>query len=275
MSTPSKPSDETLKTEQTSELTEACVDDASLAAYSEMIRKVARAMASNQVDPVLPYLATQYEPKHVEMFVDGNFDKRIDVLLRLMPFVNEDEDFVDLEEDAVEFCEVAAVSAYDGSSEECDAFLAWLEESRELTPEQRDTVEIQRCRYRIEQKARTERPAHVRFQELVSLAPQLFEELDENPELQLMVNPVTLWSELKSNKYLAAEAVVPVPVLHYADDREVRTGMFEPAGVTLLKQLLLLTPCTFLSWSAVTDADPEELRQFLAHLIQLRLVAIR
>jgi len=253
---------------------EDVADQAALNEYRDMIRRVARAMASNQVDPVLPYLGKKYEPKHVEMFVDGNFDKRVDVLLRLMPFVGDDEDFPDLEEDAVEFCEISAVSAYDGSSEECDAFLAWLQESRELTSEQQDTVSIQRCRYRIEQQARRQRHEHVRFQELLSLAPQLFEELDDNDQLQLIVNPVTVWGELKSKKYLAANSVPPVPVLHYADDQEVRTGMFEPAGVTLLKQLMLLTPCAFSSWAAVSQADPEEARQFLAHLIQLRLAAI-
>ncbi|MEZ5951619.1 MAG: hypothetical protein R3C12_20885 [Planctomycetaceae bacterium] len=138
-------------------------------AYREMIQQVARAMAGNNVEGAVAYLSPEFTARHVELFVDGNFEKRIDVLLRLMPLVSEDEDFEDFESLAEEFADTVPVTAYEGSSEECDAMLAWMQETLDLTPAQQDTVNCQRARYAVEFLARRKRAEHIRFQEQVSI----------------------------------------------------------------------------------------------------------
>ncbi len=242
--------------------------------YRDMIQKVARAIAGNRTEDVLPYLGKKYEAKHVEMFIDGNFDKRIDVLIRLMPFVSEDEDFPNFEELAVEFADSQPVAAYEGSSEECDAMLKWLEETQDLTPEQEDTISCQRARYEVERLARENRGAHVRFQELVTIAPTLMPQLDRGDDLTVHLNPITSWSCLKSQKFLDEGEQPPVSVLYYADEEEVRTAMFEPEGQMILERLANIQPCPFSTWRTISDdADAAQLREFVKGLVSLRLIA--
>ncbi|WP_339745804.1 hypothetical protein [uncultured Rubinisphaera sp.] len=242
--------------------------------YRDMIQKVARAIAQNRTDDVLPYLGKKYEAKHVEMFIDGNYDKRIDVLIRLMPFVSEDEDFENFEELAMQFADSKQVRSYEGSTEECDAMLEWLEETQNLTLEQQDTVACQRARYEVEHQARANRSKHIRFQELVTVAVELLDQLGENDELTIHVNPAVSWSYLKSKKYLDEDENPPVSALYYADDDEVRTAMFEPAGQNLLDRLIDLAPCHFSQWAALADEiDPTELKEFAKGLTQLHLIA--
>lgn len=244
-------------------------------AYREMIQQVARAMAGNNVEGAVAYLSPEFTARHVELFVDGNFEKRVDVLLRLMPLVSEDDDFEDFESLAEEFADTVPVAAYEGSSEECDAMLAWMQETLELTPSQRDTVNCQRARYAVEFLARRKRAEHVRFQEQVSVASSLARDLPRRESLRLVVNPIHVWTDFVSRKYLETTAPVPRDVLTWADDREVRTSTFEPAGRAYFESLLACQPCSFAEWTAMNlDADPDELLEFIGTLVSLRLVAL-
>jgi len=242
--------------------------------YRDMIEKVARAIAENRTDDVVPYLNPKFQAKHVEMFVDGNYDKRIDVLIRLMPFVSEDEDFENFEDLAIEFADSKPVKAYEGSSEECDAMLEWLEQTQNLTPEQEDTIACQRARYQVEYLARDHRGEHIRFQELVTVADELLPQLGEGDALTIHVNPVRCWSYLRSSKYLEEGEQPPVSALYYADDDEVRTAMFEPAGQNLIERLCDIAPCKFDRWAVIADdVERDELVEFAKGLTALRLIA--
>ena len=242
--------------------------------YRDMIQKVTRAIAEARIEDVLPYLGKQYEEKHVALFVDSNFDKRIDVLFRLMPFVSEDEDFPNFEDLAAEFADSAPIRAYEGSTEECDAMLAWLEETQNLTPRQQDTIVTQRARYGVEHLARDHRGLHVRFQELVTLAPKLVTQLSSNDQLTVHVNPIHCWAELNSDKYLDEGESPPVPAMYYADDDEVRTAMFEPFGKEKIEQLNAMAPCPFAQWAMVADdMDRDDLLAFAKGLADLHVIA--
>jgi hypothetical protein len=62
--------------------------------------------------------------------------------------------------------------AYDRTVDEAERFLDWVEQARELTPEQHDHIAGQRARYAVDAAARQNRAGHLQFQELRATTPQ-------------------------------------------------------------------------------------------------------
>ncbi|NUQ64267.1 MAG: hypothetical protein HUU20_17495 [Pirellulales bacterium] len=242
--------------------------------YRLLIEGMARALAWGRTDDVVPHLARTFGAKHVELFVEGNLSKRLDLLTDMLSFVAEDEDFAEFEAWVHRFIEEVPVNAYENGAGECDAFLAWIEQTQRLSARQRDTIDCQRARYRVGRLADQRRAEHVRFRELCSLNGQFTAVLEDDLNLEIRLNPSRCWSELLSTKYLDEGDAPPVEVLHYAVGFDVRTVVLEENARRLIDELAGLQPCTLQQWIAISrTADRHSILALARDLAGLHLVA--
>lgn len=241
-----------------------------LDAYREQITRLARALTAAEQAP-----AAQDDPalrQQMWLFADENFAKRREKLQAQLALV--EEAFDGLDGLLRRYVGEVRSAAYDTVASDADRFLRWLERAAELTPEQRDHVACQRARHAVEAAARQDRWAYVRFQELWSVADRLAEELGNNPDLVIHLNPSRAWSRFTTRALLDEESAVPAEVLFFAAGGEVRTALLEPAGQTLVRELASLAPCTLGEWAGLsTRADRDELAAFCRDLSSMGLVA--
>jgi hypothetical protein len=246
--------------------------------YATQLRRLARSLAACRNDEVLDVLASGYHPWQVEMFTDGNVDKRFEKLQAQLEFVQ--SVFDDFESLLEAYIHELPLAAYDTGTSDGDRFLEWLESQRELTPEQRDFVVCQRSRHAVEDSGRRNRLGHVRFQELTSLTSRLAGELGSNPNLQIHLNPIHVWGRFETQVFLDDDADPPADVLFYASGNEVRTAVLEPEGQQLVHELASLSSGTLDDWVALgnsfADREPRsqsELANFCRDMAEIGLVA--
>ncbi|MBI5761273.1 MAG: hypothetical protein HZA46_22405 [Planctomycetales bacterium] len=246
--------------------------------YATQLRRLARSLAAARNDEVLDLLAPGYHPWQVEMFTDGNVDKRFEKLQVQLEFVQ--PAFDEFESLLETYIHEQPLAAYDTGTSDGDRFLAWLESHRELTPAQCDFVVCQRSRHAVEDTGRRNRLGHIRFQELTSLTSELAGELDSNPNLQIHLNPIHVWGCFETRVFLDDDAEPPADVLFYASSNEVRTAVLEPDGHQLVHELASLSPCTIDDWAnqcnSFAGRGPRvriKLMEFCRELAELGLVA--
>ena len=169
--------------------------------YKQQLQRIARAMAMAQSSDVYADLEPGSQPELLKLFVDGNLDKRFDKLDKQLELVKQSLGS-QFEEFAVEFIKTLPLGAYDSGQYDGEKFLIWLEATKSLTPEQRDHVACQRARHAVENMGREQRPAHVRFQELASLAGELGAELESNATLWIHFNPIRVWARFETSVLL-------------------------------------------------------------------------
>src|SRR5262249_11289418 len=159
---------------------------------------------------------------------------------------------------------------YATTTSDGEQFLAWLERTRELTPEQGDHVACQRARHAVEEAALANRLAHVRFQELSSVAAELAGGLAARPGVRIHLNPLRARAGLTTAVLLDGEAALPADVLFFPVGNDIHTAVLEPAGQALLGELEALGPCTLEEWTARSEhGGPEELAAFARDLAAL------
>ena len=122
------------------------------------------------------------------------------------------------------------LAPYSTISGDADGFLVWLERCRDISPEQRDHVACQHAHFGVEAAARANRPGHVRFQELLSVAPQLGPELETDARLHIHLNPIRVWAKFVTRAMLDEDTGLPADVLFYAVREDVGNAVLEPAG---------------------------------------------
>ena len=241
--------------------------------YEQQLQRIARAMSTARSADVYDDLEAGSRPELLKEFVDGNLDKRLEKLDKGLEFVKEaiGEPFEEL---AVEFIKALPLGAYDSGQYDGEKFLVWLVENKPLTPEQRDHVACQRARHAIENLGRNQRLAHVRFQELASLADDLASELQTNPGLQIHLNPIRVWTQFETGELLGEEIDSPIDVLFFAVRNEISTAVLEENGRNLVEELSTLTPVSIATWTALSEhADREELVELCRDLAEMGLVA--
>lgn len=240
--------------------------------YREELTELVHSLALGQTDGARQALAACSPEVCLQLFARGSLEKRCLKLERGLEFLS--DAFDDLAELQHRFASTVPPCAYDTGRDDGLQFLEWLETVRQLTPEQQDVVACQRARMGIEAEARVKRLAHVRFQELWSLAEQLSPELGVNPDLQIHLNPILAWSRFVTPVFLDDASPLPVDVVFFPVQRAVATAVLESEGRSLVRELQALSPCTLESWSCISEhAERERLVTFSGDLAGMGLVA--
>lgn len=240
--------------------------------YREQLTELVHALALGQTDGARKALAAGSPEVCLQVFARGSLEKRCLKLERGLEFLN--DAFDDLGELQHRFASTVHPSAYDTGRDDGLQFLEWLETVRRLTPEQQDVVACQRARMEIEAEARIIRPAHLRFQELLSLAEQLSPELGMNPDLQIHLNPILVWSRFVTRVFLDDASPLPADVVFFPVQRTVATAVLELEGRSLVQELQALSPCTLESWTCISEhAERERLVILCRDLAAMGLVA--
>jgi hypothetical protein len=239
--------------------------------YREEIKRWANALALARTQAVGDVLAAGFSDFHVRMFTDGNLEKRLTKLENQLEFVGQAIELVAL---IKQFITTVPLAAYDTGTSDGERFLRWLEETQDPSAEERDYIACQRARHAVESEARLDRLAHIRFQELASLAEEHAAALEEDPNLRVHLNPVRAWSRFHTKALLDEEADTPANVLFFPVGNQISTAVLEPEGQALVRELALYAPCTLDDWAAMSElAGREELVELCRDLAGMGLVA--
>jgi hypothetical protein len=240
--------------------------------YRRQLTEWALAMAVGHNGSVPAALAEGSLPAQVELFTDGNLEKRYEKLQKQLEFVA--GAFDDLNDLINDYIENEPLAAYDTGDGDGERFLLWLERQRPLTAEQRDHVTCQRARHAVEDVARKDRRGHVRFQERWSVATQLAAELETNARLRICLNPIRVAARFETAALLDEDAALPADVLFFPVGNSVRTAVLEPGVAELLEELAGWEPCTLAQWACLSrHADRDELVALSRDLAEMGLVA--
>jgi hypothetical protein len=241
-------------------------------AYRRQLEKLVAAMSRPGGEHGVALLADDSRPA-VKMFVDGNLDKRLEKLAKQLEFV--EKAFDNFEGLLVEYIHAKALSAFDTSASDGDRMLAWLADSRRLTPVQADYVTVQRTRHALENMAAAFREQHLAFQALRrrrDLSPMLL------PTTVVRLNPIRAWARLETDALLdetAEPCELPCDVLLLADGSEIATVQLELEGQVLLNDLADNQPCSIGNWAELSRvSEVEELMELSRDLTALGLIAV-
>jgi hypothetical protein len=239
--------------------------------YRDHLERLAAALTRPDTAPAAEVVDGAV-PEQVRVFAEENLDKRLNKLRAQVEFVA--DALEDLDGLLRAFCRQTRLEAYATTTSDGEQFLRWLERTHELTPAQHDHVACQRARHAVEEAARANRRAHVRFQELRSVAEELAGEMEARPGLRIHLNPLRARARFTTRALVDEEASLPADVLFFPVGNDIRTAVLEPVGLALLGELEALSPCTLGEWAARSEhGGREELAAFCRDLAALGLAA--
>ncbi len=169
----------------------------------------------------------------VAMFTEGNLDKRFDKLRDQVELL--EDEFSQLDELISDYVAAIPLAAYDTGSSDGDRFAQWVTRRTPLSDEQRDVLAVIRSRHAIEEIARFNRLAHVRFQERVSLNSTLLPELRTSTSLRLYLNPIRLITHFDSSLFVDADS--SADAVFFAVGTEIRVAILDENGHRVLRVL--------------------------------------
>lgn len=212
-------------------------------------------------------------PRQVEEFVDENRHKRCEKIAAFCGLVAEACEDMPAALDRY----IAAVAARDGQPARADAvrFLEWLAAHESLDAEQRDCVQCERSRLMVEELARRDRFAYLRFAELRSVLDEQLRLLEDEGRGTLVLNPAHFWNVLWSRRFLDSETPLPAPVVFYAADEELRTCVLTSEGRDVFHRIERLSRGGFDDLEeSLPDSSRDELLEHCRDLAKLGLLAI-
>ena len=216
-------------------------------AYRTQIRRWARALAGARDEAVAGDLDAGSSRARLALFTDDLRAKRRERLGAYLDFVAEAfDDFDDL---LNSYLRARAAPAYATTTDDAERFLRWLARTRGLTPEQRDYVVSQRARHAVEAAARADRAGHLRFQALWEATEPRLGELGVHPGLRLHLNPLRVWSRLRTTALLDDDACPPANVLSFAVRDSIHVAVLERSGRIGVQALATRGPCGLDEWS--------------------------
>lgn len=244
--------------------------------YARTLSRIAGSLSVAHCDEVTGDVGMGFSVDQVKMFTDGNLDKRFQKLQDQADLLAEVRD--DLDDLIVDYVRTVPLAAYDTGRSDGDRFARWLTTNHELTPEERDVLTVIRGRVAIEEHARLNRLAHVRFQERGSVTEELLSELTTNPDLTLHVNPIRMQATFESAQFLGDAPLEPGDiVVFYAWRTEVRTCVLEADSALMLRTLTDGEPCHLDSLKhrleLTVDIEPELLIELITDCAEVGLIA--
>jgi hypothetical protein len=224
-----------------------------IAEYRDQIRRCARTLAVAKTDIATRYLAPSESIEMVEIYAEGNLDKRTWKLNDQFEFMK--EDFEKLDDWIKEYISTVPLVAYDTGCTDSVIFLDWVEENCKLTPEQLDYITCHRSRIDIEELARVNRMGHIRFQEILSATNELAAEMAINRSLWIHLNPIRVWAKFETNVLIEEDDDTPATVIFFPLKNDVRTVVLEPVAQMVIDELESKPSCKL---SDLTSAFPYE-----------------
>ncbi len=242
--------------------------------YRDQLARLVDAMTRpNREADVARDLSCDSTPSSVKMFVDGNFEKRLDKLNDQLALLS--TAFDEFDELIVAYIRANKSAAFDNVTTDGERMLHWLAATQHPTPQQQDYLACQHARHAVEDVARQHRLKHVRFQELYSVIETTLAELPANPRLTIHLNPIRVWSRFETSELLDDETSPPANVVFFAVGEEIHTAALELEGQALVNELADFQPCTLDQWAALSmQADREELASTCRDLAEMGLVAL-
>lgn len=244
-----------------------------LAEYREQLETWARALSLGDIDALRDAVEPGFRSQHVIHFVDGNKMKRAALLEQFLKFVA--PVFDDLAEIVDDFVAEHPFQAHDSPTADSERCLQWISETRQLTPTQQDYVACQRARHAVEFLACEKRIEHIRFQELLSLTPELLKEIDSNDGITILLNPLLAWTRFHTPALLEDSPPLPSDVVFYATGGGIRSATVNETARLLLEELEQIGPTTFDAWALRSShADRDALRAACVNFAQQELIAL-
>jgi hypothetical protein len=208
----------------------------SLEEYRRQLDRCAEAMAIAHNASVAEYLPPGDSPDLVDLFTDGNIDKRYEKLRDHLELFS---DFPDLDACLENYIRSIPLDAYATTVRDADRFLQWLEQRHKFTPEEQDIITCQRARHQIEILAAGARARHLRFQDLRSVSEELRTEFGMNTGVRIEINPIHQRVCFHTMALFEGEDDIELPVnaLFFPVQIDIRTVVLEQAGVWLVDAL--------------------------------------
>jgi len=239
--------------------------------YRGQLNRWVAALAADDAEAVAADAAEPYGAGDVDLFTEGNESKRAEILSLQLESLR--PAFADLDRLIDEYMAARPLRAFAAGPADASAFLRWLLGAFELTPEQIDYVSCRQARFDVEDAARRRRVAHIRFQELRSVACGLAGRLRRNPRLRVHLNPARGWARLQTREFLDEETTLPGTVVFFAVDREIHSAVLDHPAPALLK-LLERKSLTLGTWAKRAGLSGlPELFDVTARLAEVGLVA--
>ena len=242
--------------------------------YRRQLDRCAKAMAVARNEVVSPYLARGFSLGLVEMFTEGNLDKRFDKLTnQLEMLVGAVEGF---DKSLEAYMRLVPLQAYDTSLTDGNRFLEWLSQQQSLSAEQSDLITCVRARHAVELTARRQRLQHVQFQELRSLEESFEDEFMRTRRIRIALNPIHHLTEFATTVLLGDDDTeLPATVLFFAVDDDIRTAVLEPLGLEIVNRLNGLGPQRLDDLRGAIDACPDEIADACRELVELGTATYR
>lgn len=238
--------------------------------YRRQLNEWVAALAVADNEAVVGDLAEGYVANDVHLFTEGNLDKRADVLALQTSFLR--PAFDDLDDLIGEYVETNPQIAFTAGPADAEAFLRWVLESFDLTPEQKDNVAFRLARFDVEHTARADRTGHVRFQERLSVARRLTKSLERDERIRVHLNPARGWATLHTREFLDDETPLPARVMFFAVKATIHSAALDEPVPELL-EALGERGLTLAEWSARTGYGMDELRPVVKRLAEMGVVA--
>ena len=241
--------------------------------YRRQLDACAESLARAQLAGATTYLGHRCTAENLKMFTDGNMDKRF---LKLSDELELSSDTLDELDDLIaEYVKAVPMVAYDTGPIDAERFLRWLPGHRALSDEQRDVVNCQRCRHRVEFLARRNRLQHVRFQELLSADTSTLDRRNTRQRIWIHRNPISVVSRWRTTKLLgqAPDVKLPATVVFYPVGDDIRTALLEDDGCLIFATLRATTRLSLQSLLKEIGGDPKFIMESLWDLNEVALLA--
>lgn len=244
----------------------------SLEEYRLQLNRCAEAMAVADNATVADYLPPGDSPALVDLFTDGNIDKRYEKLRDQLELLS---DLPDLDARIENYVRSVPLDAYATSVRDADRFLVWLERRHMFTPGQRDVVTCLHARHQIEFLAAGARSRHLHFQDLSSVSEELRTEFGANNRIRIEINPVHQFARFHTMALFEGEEDMELPVsaVLFPVETDIRTVVLEDAGLWLVNALARKGRCTHGELLPRFPGSADELLDVCSDLIDVGMAA--
>ncbi|MDP6553354.1 MAG: hypothetical protein QGG71_01735 [Pirellulaceae bacterium] len=131
-------------------------------------------------------------------------------------------------------------------------------ETRDLSLERQDMVDLQRAHSVIQRRWQQGQPSVRRYQALCQRSNSERPLFEENSAIRIYLNPLRAWCRLQTSLFLDDDVPPPATILLFAVGDLFASRVFELEGQTLVNELADYQPCTLDQWSklsALADRD--------------------